>query len=656
MPSMLNCSLGQAFPVSRKNAIIMALALALMIAPFVPWVQAQNQYMVNDISCTVTALDDRSARVVMDCNFTWLEASTYVSTWNLVLDSQDAHGIQVESQGRTLSFNAYSTGDATNIVIDLGRNVGTGQWMVLKVEYVTSSNIESIGPERRLSMSIWENAPIDRVNLTVMIPEGFGFVSYKPSFLEEPDWGNSRVLTGVGGGAPRGTSYYLFASYAEVGAEYNMTYEYTFTNIGALTEYGAEFEVPVFAEAPHQNVTQLTISPEPLRSWYDDSGNLRARFKFDTILPGESAKMVIRYNIRISIPTMPDSTFGGSLEDVPLEFRAYTKGDEYWEVGDPSIAGLALDLTEGRSSVLEMAESIFDLVAQNISYDYVKYNAVMSGITVERYGAAETLELGRGVCEDITDLYIALCRAAGIPAVEVVGFTYNDDGMLSQANRHAWAEVYIPDYGWMDVDPTWELFGRLEGRHVGDRMFINSSEPSYLVWSTRQNFEYRVDSFASIRGEGVYYQPDLHLSTSHGSEAYTGTVFPVRLTISNGGNGTAFNLQGNVTWSDNVEVQNGSISIDRIWSYDYQNIELIVEPKEPGNATLGVHLVYTGEGNGEAEEDYSFTFVVTEKPVYSIEGLVASLNPYVWYTMGGVIVIAVLASLAVWATRRPKNG
>jgi len=652
---MLNCLAGQAFFVPSKNAIVMVLILTLTIATFVPMVAAQNQYRVNDIICSVTVLDDRSAMVVMDYNFTWLESLTYVDTWNIVLDSQDAHGIKVESQGRVLAFDAYGTGDATSLQISLGRNVGTGQWMSMRVEYVTSSSIESIGQERRLSMSIWENAVIDRINFTLAIPEGFEIVAYRPSFLEEPEWGDGRVLTGVGGGSPWGTYYNLYASYAEGGAEYNMTYEYNFTNIGSLTEHGGEFEVPVFSEAPYQTVTQLTITPEPLSLWYDDSNNSRARFKFDTILPGETVKIVIKYNIKTAIPTVPSSTYMGGIDDVPSEFIPYTEGDEYWEISDPSISGLAADLTEGSDSVLEMARSIFDFVVQNISYDYAKYDAVMMGMDIERYGAAQTLELGRGVCEDITDLYIALCRSAGIPTVEVVGVIYSEDGRQYQGDRHAWAEVFVPDYGWMEVDPTWELFGRLEGRHVGDRLYMNDSEPSYLVWSTRQNFEYGVESYISIRGDGTYYQPDLSLSASHGTEAYTGIPFPVQLIISNNGNGTAFDMQGEITWSGNVEVQNGSIVVERIWGYDYKAINLMVEPQEPGNATLWVHLEYTGEGGGEAEEDYSISLLVSEKPFYSIEGLVASLSPFVWYVLGGGIVAAVLVSLAAWATRRPKH-
>jgi len=634
----------------------MVLILALMAVLCVPGTQAQNYYRVNDLTCAVTVLDDRSARVVMDYNFTWLEAGTLVNSWSLVLDSQDAHGIRVESQGRPLTFEVDKAGGATILAINLGRSVGSGQWMCIRVDYVTSSNIESVGPERRLSTDIMENAPMDRVNLTVVVPDGFDFVAQRPFFLEEPDWGSGRILTGTEVGVAAGTGQYLFVSYAEAEAEYNMTYEYTFTNMGTSTERGAEFEVPVFVEAPHQVVTQLTISPDPIRTWYDDSGNLRARFSFDTILSGESAKIVISYNIMAAMPAVPDGTFGGGLGDLPPAFLAYTEGDSYWEVDDPSIAGLASNLTAGKASALEMARSIYDFVVQNISYDLAKYNAVMSGLTVERYGAVKTLERRMGVCEDITDLYIALCRSAGIPAVGVVGFTYSQDGELSQGNRHAWAEVYIPDYGWMDVDPTWELFGRLEGRHVGDRMFMNSSEPSYLVWNTRQDFQYSVETYASMRGEGVHYQPDLSLSATHGSEAYTGYGFPVKLTISNGGNGTAFSLEANITSSENVKVGNGSFFIDRIWGYDYRDIELYVEPKEAGNATLWIHLQYTGEGGGVTQEDYPITFAVAKKPVYSIEGLAASLSPYVWYAMGGGVFLAVLASLAVWTARRKAHG
>lgn len=639
----------------RETAIASALIMVLVAFHCLPGVDAQSQYIINDLSVLVTALDDRSARVVMDYNFTWLQAGTYVSNWNLVLDCPDAHGIRVESQGRVLGFTTHTEGDMTSLGIELGRSVAAGESMPLRIEYVTSSNIASIGPERRLSMSIWEDAPKDRVNLTVVVPESFRLISYRPSFIEVPAWGGGNVVTGTQETVPAGVNHRLDVSYSAGWARYNMTYEYTFTNAGSAAELGGEFELPIYAEAPFQTVTQLTVSPAPVASWYDDSGNNRARFRFDAIPAGGSVSIVVAYSIRVDLPPPLNGSSGGLPGGVPDPYLAYTVAEEYWEAGDPSIAGLAANLTAGEGSILGMAEAIYGFVVQNISYDYAKYNAVMSGIDVERYGAVKTLELGRGVCEDITDLYIALCRAAGIPAVEVVGFVYNQDGELTAANRHAWAEVYVPGHGWMEVDPTWGLFGALEGRHVGDRLFMNSSEPSYLVWSTRQSFIYETSSSATIQSESVYYEPSLSLTADHAGEAFTGVPFPVSLTISNLGNGTAFSTQGNITWSGNIETQNGSFFLERIWGYDYRSLGLVISPNQPGNATVWVHIEYAGEGGGRSEGDYSFSFIITEKPVYSIEGLAATLGLNVWVAMGGGIVAAVAVCLAVLGSRRKTD-
>jgi len=68
--------------------------------------------------------------------------------------------------------------------------------------------------------------------------------------------------------------------------------------------------------------------------------------------------------------------------------------------------------------------------------------------------AAEAYALGRGVCQDITHIFIAAARAAGIPARYVAGHFYRADGVTAQDAGHAWAEAYIDDLGWVGFDPT----------------------------------------------------------------------------------------------------------------------------------------------------------------------------------------------------------
>ncbi len=642
--------MGTALTVSSKIAIVATVLLTLLALSSFPSANAQSQYRVNDLDVLVTVLDDRSARVVMDYNFTWLQTGTYVSTWNILLDTPDPHGVRVQSQGRDLGFTMQTQGDVTSLWIELGRDVYAGEAMVFRVEYVTSSSILSIGPERQLTLTIWEIAPKDRVNLTVVAPAGFQQVSHQPSFLQ----GSGGVLSGTAEGVQPGINHLIEVSYAASEAVYDLTYVYTFTNQGSSTEYGAEFEVPIYAEAPHQTVTRLSVSPDPISSSYDESGNYRSRFRFGSIPPGGSIQINVSYSIRVSVPFAPDSTYRGGVGTVPLAYIAYTQGDEYWEVADPSISALASNITAGKVSVLEMSKAIYDYVVENIEYDYAKYNLVTSGLPVERYGAVKTLELGRGVCEDMTDFYVALCRAAGIPAIEVVGFSYEGDCVLGIGSRHAWAGIYIPDYGWMDVDPTWKLFGSLEGRHVGDRLFMNSSEPSYLVWNARepQSFTYGVSTRVALQAEGSAYVPELALSAELPQEVFTGTSFPIKLTINNLGNGTAFAMDGDVTWTENIEAMDGSFFYERVWGYDFETQSLLISPKSAGNATVWVHLEYMGEGGGLYEGDYSYSFLVTERPFYSIESLTAALDPVIWMVMGGGIALAVLACIVVWGIRR----
>src|SRR5215211_4485829 len=65
-----------------------------------------------------------------------------------------------------------------------------------------------------------------------------------------------------------------------------------------------------------------------------------------------------------------------------------------------------------------------------------------------------------GFCEHYATSFATLMRLAGIPARVVVGYLggeYNDLGhffLVRQADTHAWCEVWLPEKGWIRVDPT----------------------------------------------------------------------------------------------------------------------------------------------------------------------------------------------------------
>jgi uncharacterized alpha-E superfamily protein/transglutaminase-like putative cysteine protease len=75
----------------------------------------------------------------------------------------------------------------------------------------------------------------------------------------------------------------------------------------------------------------------------------------------------------------------------------------------------------------------------------------------------EVLEQRRGVCQDFAHLMIGCVRSLGLSARYVSGYIETlpppGEGPLVGADAsHAWASVYLPGWGWVDVDPTNDQF------------------------------------------------------------------------------------------------------------------------------------------------------------------------------------------------------
>ena len=65
-----------------------------------------------------------------------------------------------------------------------------------------------------------------------------------------------------------------------------------------------------------------------------------------------------------------------------------------------------------------------------------------------------------GFCEHFSSAFVFLMRAADVPARVVTGYQGGElnsvDSIVSvrQADAHAWAEVFLPERGWVRIDPT----------------------------------------------------------------------------------------------------------------------------------------------------------------------------------------------------------
>jgi transglutaminase-like putative cysteine protease len=73
----------------------------------------------------------------------------------------------------------------------------------------------------------------------------------------------------------------------------------------------------------------------------------------------------------------------------------------------------------------------------------------------------DTLQTGSGTCRDYALLMIEALRRLGIAARFVSGYLFvpADGGYLGGGSTHAWVQVYLPNAGWIEFDPTNGIVG-----------------------------------------------------------------------------------------------------------------------------------------------------------------------------------------------------
>lgn len=167
-------------------------------------------------------------------------------------------------------------------------------------------------------------------------------------------------------------------------------------------------------------------------------------------------------------------------------------------------ADLARQLTEPFSTEKEKARAIFSWIAQNVRYDCkkfknpekVRFNG-SSKEDVQRQRQEweadqlrQTLRKKKGVCEDYSRLFKAMCDAVGLEAVVIDGTGrsfYNPFRKLPKNTNHAWNAVKI-DGQWGLLDATWAA------GYVDESVtkFTSDFQPGYFLtrpeWFAQDHF------------------------------------------------------------------------------------------------------------------------------------------------------------------------
>jgi transglutaminase-like putative cysteine protease len=178
------------------------------------------------------------------------------------------------------------------------------------------------------------------------------------------------------------------------------------------------------------NLRELTVRLTGVELGEFDVKGYRQRLRGDTLRITREAPSALK--AAYALPR-------GALATV---MSVYLGAEPLLEAGNPEIVALASRLRGTSTDPGVVAERINAWV----------YDSLRKEITVGVPSALGTLRARRGDCNEHAQLYVALARAAGIPARVAAGLAYLDGKFY----YHAWPEVWLER--WVAVDPTFGQF------------------------------------------------------------------------------------------------------------------------------------------------------------------------------------------------------
>jgi len=154
-------------------------------------------------------------------------------------------------------------------------------------------------------------------------------------------------------------------------------------------------------------------------------------------------------------------------------YESYILPTETIDSDNVKIVDKATQLAEGEDDEFKVVFKLASWVESNVKYD-------LNTLTAQSAQKASwVLDNKEGVCDEMTSLFVAMCRSLGIPARFVSGVSYTTSDLFTENwQPHGWAEVYFPNIGWVSFDIAFGEFGYIDSTHIKLRDGFDPAEPA----------------------------------------------------------------------------------------------------------------------------------------------------------------------------------
>lgn len=261
---------------------------------------------------------------------------------------------------------------------------------------------------------------------------------------------------------------------------------YDYESIVSSSHHAARVE-PLNGWGQTLHTVEFSVQPEPrdLIRKLDYFGN-PARF-FSVTEPHQ--QLVVEARSRVSVQARPEIM-------APLTPTCTQVRDLLRQTQAPSLYATAFTFASPRVPLLKEARAFAEpLLGDNRPFLEaameltVKIHSTFkfkAGVTDAYTPVLDFYKAGQGVCQDFAHFMIACLRACGMPAAYVSGYIRTNPPpgkprLVGADASHAWVSIYVPQIGWVDLDPTNKCsvgedhIAVARGRDYGDVSLIRGS-------------------------------------------------------------------------------------------------------------------------------------------------------------------------------------
>ncbi len=225
-----------------------------------------------------------------------------------------------------------------------------------------------------------------------------------------------------------------------------------------LPDYQRRLEVTQRIQNFVPNAGTIYGAPEPVLSDRQLFVTQRPIEEGEVILHSVHSRFVLRQGEEYEVTSKYSTADATSLRRSSQHYPDWIK-ETYLQVPDeitPETRQLAAELTAGLTTPFDKAIAIRNYLRENITYND-QIEAPPDGVEPIHY---ILFDHQQAYCNYYASAMIIMLRSLGVPARFVTGYAQGEwaedsnSYRVRSSNAHAWVEVYFPEYGWIQFEPT----------------------------------------------------------------------------------------------------------------------------------------------------------------------------------------------------------